>query len=159
MRPFRLQVAAYGGFATALQSRFCSERVAGDVGDDVGCDRDGDIDRAAGRHERARRRAGAGRLRAGGLTDSEAVRTALREAAARRRARSAIREEVRLVAADEADREEMRLIREEISLLTAATRTSLSNRRPWSIRNASAARLDANELHPVDDALTLIFGL
>jgi Arc/MetJ-type ribon-helix-helix transcriptional regulator len=59
-------------------------------------------------------------VRAEGLTDSEAVRTALREAAARRRARSAIREEVRLVAADEADREEMRLIREQMAELAPA---------------------------------------
>jgi antitoxin component of RelBE/YafQ-DinJ toxin-antitoxin module len=54
-------------------------------------------------------------VRADGLTDSEAVRTALREAAARRRVRSAIREEVRRLAADEADREEMRLIREQMA--------------------------------------------
>ncbi len=51
------------------------------------------------------------------MTDSEAVRTALREAAARRRARSAIREEVRLVAADQDDREEMRVIREQLAEL------------------------------------------
>jgi hypothetical protein len=56
-------------------------------------------------------------VRAGGMTDSEAVRTALREAAARRRVRSAIREEVRLAAADERDREEMRLIREQLAEL------------------------------------------
>jgi hypothetical protein len=56
-------------------------------------------------------------VRAGGMTDSEAVRTALREAAGRRRARSAIREEVRGVAADENDREEMRLIREQMAEL------------------------------------------
>jgi len=56
-------------------------------------------------------------VRADGLTDSEAVRTALREAAARRRARSAIREEVRLLAADDADREEMRIIREQMAEL------------------------------------------
>jgi hypothetical protein len=49
------------------------------------------------------------------MTDSEAVRTALREAAARRRARSAIREEVKRVAADEGDREEMRVIREQMA--------------------------------------------
>ncbi len=54
-------------------------------------------------------------VRAGGLTDSEAVRTALREAAARRRVRSAIRDEVRGLAADESDREEMRLIREQLA--------------------------------------------
>jgi hypothetical protein len=54
-------------------------------------------------------------VRAGGLTDSEAVRTALREAAARRRVRSAIREEVRTLAADKADREEMRIIREQMA--------------------------------------------
>ena len=56
-------------------------------------------------------------LRAEGLTDSEAVRTALREAAARRRARSAIREEVRRLAADERDREAMRIIREQLAEL------------------------------------------
>jgi hypothetical protein len=37
-------------------------------------------------------------VRAGEMTDSEAVRTGLREAAARRRVRSAIREEVRRLA-------------------------------------------------------------
>jgi hypothetical protein len=56
-------------------------------------------------------------VRADGLTDSEAVRTALREAAARRRVRSAIRDEVQLLAADEADREEMRRVREELAQL------------------------------------------
>ena len=54
-------------------------------------------------------------VRADGLTDSEAVRTALRETAARRRVRSAIREEVQRVAADESDREEMRIIREQMA--------------------------------------------
>jgi metal-responsive CopG/Arc/MetJ family transcriptional regulator len=56
-------------------------------------------------------------VRAGEMTDSEAVRTALREAATRRRTRSAIREEVLRLAADEADREEMRLIREQMAEL------------------------------------------
>jgi hypothetical protein len=56
-------------------------------------------------------------VRAGGLTDSEAVRTALREAAARRRARSVLREEARRLAADEADREEMRTVREQMAEL------------------------------------------
>ncbi len=56
-------------------------------------------------------------IRAEGLTDSEAVRAALREAAARRRARSAIRDEVRRLAADERDREEMRVIREQLAEL------------------------------------------
>ena len=56
-------------------------------------------------------------VRAGELTDSEAVRTALREAAARRRVRSALREEVRLVAADEGDREEMWIVREQLAEL------------------------------------------
>jgi hypothetical protein len=51
------------------------------------------------------------------MTDSEAVRTALREAAARRRARSAIRAEVRRLAADETDREEMRLVRGQLAEL------------------------------------------
>jgi hypothetical protein len=45
------------------------------------------------------------------------VRTALREAAARRRSRSSIAEEVERLAADEADRVEMRLIREQMAEL------------------------------------------
>lgn len=56
-------------------------------------------------------------VRAGSLSDSEAVRTALREAAARRRTRSAVRAEVRRLAADEHDREEMRLVREHLAEL------------------------------------------
>jgi antitoxin component of RelBE/YafQ-DinJ toxin-antitoxin module len=52
-----------------------------------------------------------------GLTDSDAIRTALREAAARRRVRSAVREEVRALAADKHDREEMRVIREQLAEL------------------------------------------
>ena len=56
-------------------------------------------------------------VRAEGLTDSEAVRTALREAAARRRVRSPIRAEVRKLAADSYDREEMRLVREQLAEL------------------------------------------
>lgn len=61
-------------------------------------------------------------VRAGGLTDSEAVRTALREAAARRRVRSAIRDEVRRLAGDEGDREEMRAVREQMAALAPSTR-------------------------------------
>jgi Arc/MetJ-type ribon-helix-helix transcriptional regulator len=56
-------------------------------------------------------------LRAEGLNDSEAVRTALREAAVRRRARPALREEVRRLAEDDEDREEMRVIREHMAAL------------------------------------------
>lgn len=56
-------------------------------------------------------------VRASGMTDSEAVRAALREAAARRRVRSAIRDEVQRVATHEADREEMRIIREQMAEL------------------------------------------
>jgi hypothetical protein len=56
-------------------------------------------------------------VRSGEMTDSEAVRTALREAAARRRARSALREEVRHLASDESDREEMRIVREQLAEL------------------------------------------
>jgi len=52
-----------------------------------------------------------------GLSDSEAVRTALREAAARRRVRSSIVAEVEQLAADDADREEMRIIREQMAEL------------------------------------------
>ena len=56
-------------------------------------------------------------IRNEGLSDSEAVRTALREAAARRRARSSIVAEVARLAADEADRAEMRVIREQMAEL------------------------------------------
>jgi hypothetical protein len=56
-------------------------------------------------------------VRGGAMTDSDAVRTALREAAARRRTRSAIRDEVRRLADDAADREEMRIIREQMAEL------------------------------------------
>jgi hypothetical protein len=56
-------------------------------------------------------------IRGEGLSDSEAVRTALREAAARRRIRSAVREEVRRLAADRDDREEMRIVREQLAEL------------------------------------------
>jgi Arc/MetJ-type ribon-helix-helix transcriptional regulator len=56
-------------------------------------------------------------VRGDGLSDSEAVRTALREAAGRRRVRSAIREEVKRIAADERDRDEMRLIRDQLAEL------------------------------------------
>lgn len=54
-------------------------------------------------------------VRSSGLSDSEAVRTALREAAARRRVRSSIAEEVRRLVADSDDLEEMRLIREQMA--------------------------------------------
>jgi Arc/MetJ-type ribon-helix-helix transcriptional regulator len=54
-------------------------------------------------------------VRASGLSDSEAVRTALREAAARRRVRSSIVEEVRRLTADVEDREEMQTIRERMA--------------------------------------------
>jgi hypothetical protein len=56
-------------------------------------------------------------VRAGELSDSEAVRTALREAAAHRRLRSAVRDEVRMLAADERDRDEMRVVREQLAEL------------------------------------------
>jgi hypothetical protein len=52
-----------------------------------------------------------------GLSDSEAVRVALREAAARRRSRSSIAAEVKGLAADDADRTEMRAIREQMAEL------------------------------------------
>jgi len=60
-------------------------------------------------------------VRASGLTDSEAVRTALHEAAAHRRVRSAVREEVRVLAADVDDRDEMRIIREQLAELAPGT--------------------------------------
>lgn len=49
---------------------------------------------------------------AGGLSDSDAVRLALREAAERRRSRAALAAEARALAADEADRAEARAVRE-----------------------------------------------
>jgi len=61
-----------------------------------------------------------GIVRTGGMSDSEAVRTALREAAARRRVRSSIVEEVRRLSADEDDREEMQSIREQMAYLAPA---------------------------------------
>jgi hypothetical protein len=56
-------------------------------------------------------------VRAEGLTDSQAVRAALQEAADRRRSRAAVRDEVRLIAEDADDREEMRAIREHMAEL------------------------------------------
>lgn len=56
-------------------------------------------------------------VRAGESSDSEAVRTALRESAARRRVRSSITEEVRRLATDDCDREEMRTVREQLAEL------------------------------------------
>jgi Arc/MetJ-type ribon-helix-helix transcriptional regulator len=56
-------------------------------------------------------------MRGSVTSDSEAVRTALREAAARRRTRSSIAEEVERLAADDADRAEMRGIREQMAEL------------------------------------------
>ena len=51
------------------------------------------------------------------MTDSEAVRTALLESAARRRARSSIAAEVERLTTDEADRAEMQVIREQMAEL------------------------------------------
>jgi Arc/MetJ-type ribon-helix-helix transcriptional regulator len=56
-------------------------------------------------------------VRGEGLSDSEAVRKALQEAAARRRVRSAIRAEVHTLAADEDDRAEMQVIRDQMAAL------------------------------------------
>jgi hypothetical protein len=61
-------------------------------------------------------------VRADSLTDSGAVRTALQEAAARRRVRSSLRDEVRRLAEDEEDLKEMRLVREELAELAPERR-------------------------------------
>lgn len=53
-------------------------------------------------------------LEAQGRTRSEAIRTALREAAAARRTRRALRAEAARLAADEDDRREMAAIAEEL---------------------------------------------
>jgi Arc/MetJ-type ribon-helix-helix transcriptional regulator len=50
-------------------------------------------------------------------SDSEAVRVALREAAARRRARSSLVAEVGRLAGDYVDREETRIVREQLAEL------------------------------------------
>jgi hypothetical protein len=50
-------------------------------------------------------------------SDSEAVRVALREAAARRLARTSLAAEVERLAADDGDREEMRIVREQLAEL------------------------------------------
>jgi len=60
-------------------------------------------------------------IRGGGMSDSEAVRTALRESAAWRRTRSSIASEVERLAADEADRAEMQIIREQMAELAPDT--------------------------------------
>jgi hypothetical protein len=57
-------------------------------------------------------------LRAEGMNDSQAVRSALTEARARRRRRSNLREEARRLAADPADRAEIAALREEFDELT-----------------------------------------
>jgi hypothetical protein len=56
-------------------------------------------------------------VRATEMTESEAVRTALQEAAARRRVRSAIQDEVAQLANDAADRADMQSIREQMAAL------------------------------------------
>jgi Arc/MetJ-type ribon-helix-helix transcriptional regulator len=56
-------------------------------------------------------------VRGGVTSDSEAVRTALREAAASRRARSSIAREVERLATDDADRIEMQAVREQMAAL------------------------------------------
>ncbi len=56
-------------------------------------------------------------LRAEGMSDSQAVRSALTEARARRRRRIALREEARRLAADPTDRAELAALREELDEL------------------------------------------
>jgi hypothetical protein len=62
-----------------------------------------------------------GVLRAGGMSDSEAVRVALREAADRRRARAALAAEAAALAADPGDRAEARAVRELMAELAPET--------------------------------------
>lgn len=56
-------------------------------------------------------------IRGEGLSDSEAVRTALRETAARRRMRASIAAEVQALALDADDRAEMQAVREHMAEL------------------------------------------
>jgi Arc/MetJ-type ribon-helix-helix transcriptional regulator len=62
-----------------------------------------------------------GVLRSGGLSDSEAVRLALREAAERRRARTALAAEARALATDREDVAEARAVRELMAQLAPET--------------------------------------
>jgi hypothetical protein len=59
-------------------------------------------------------------LRNEGWSDSEAIRLALREAAARRRRKSALRLEAEAAAADPADRADAARVRSEMDALAAA---------------------------------------
>lgn len=59
-------------------------------------------------------------LRNEGRSDSEAIRVALREAAARRRMKSTVRREVEEIASDPADLAEMQRVRREMDALAAA---------------------------------------
>jgi hypothetical protein len=58
-------------------------------------------------------------VRGGDMSDSEAVRTALRESAARRCTRSALAEEARRLAADEADRAAVARVMADMDALAA----------------------------------------
>jgi hypothetical protein len=57
-------------------------------------------------------------LRAEGMSDSQAVRSALNEAGARRRTSQALVQEARRLAADQRDREEIRAIGQELDELS-----------------------------------------
>jgi hypothetical protein len=57
-------------------------------------------------------------LRAEGMNDSQAVRSALTEARARRRRRSTLREEARRLAAEPADRAELAALHDELDELS-----------------------------------------
>lgn len=59
-------------------------------------------------------------LRNEGLSDSEAIRVALREAAGLRRRKSTLRLEAEAAAADPEDRAEARRLREEMDAIAAA---------------------------------------
>jgi hypothetical protein len=59
-------------------------------------------------------------LRAEGMNDSQAVRSALTEARARRRRRLALREEARRLAGDQNDQAELATLRGELDELTPA---------------------------------------
>ncbi len=58
-------------------------------------------------------------IRAEGLSDSEAVRVALREAGGRRRSQSSLHAEAAVLRADPADRAEMRVVRTHMASFAA----------------------------------------
>ena len=95
-------------------------------------------------------------MRSGELSDSEAVRTALQEAAARRRLRSALRDEVRVLASARAASFRPTITPAGQDTRVLAEQTTVVD--PERL-GRSAGRLEPHELRAVDEALMLVLGL